>query len=111
MTYTAELTTVRCLHDTVLVQKTPEGTTKGGIVIPQSAHDTTAIGTVIDMGPGAQIASGGTVVTVPTNLDKGDRVLFSPHAGREIKVDGDTFIAMKAIEIFAVVNDEHQFTS
>jgi chaperonin GroES len=89
------------LHDRVLVRRTEEaGTTRGGLVIPDSAKDKPQEGEVISIGKGKANEDG---KVFPIALKEGDRVLFGKYSGTEIKIDGEDFLIMKEEEVLGVV--------
>jgi len=89
------------LHDRVLVRRTEEaGTTRGGLVIPDSAKDKPQEGEVISIGKGKANEDG---KVFPIALKEGDRVLFDKYSGTEIKIDGEDFLIMKEEEVLGVV--------
>jgi chaperonin GroES len=89
------------LHDRILVRGTEEaGTTRGGIIIPDSAKDKPQEGEVISVGQG-KINDEGKVL--PLDVKAGDRILFGKYSGTEIKIDGDDFLIMKEEEVLGLV--------
>ena len=94
--------TITPLGDRVLIKRhDAEETTKGGIILPDSAKEKPREGSVIAVGSGQLLDNGKRAdFTVKPN----DRVLFSSYAGSEIKVDGEDYIILGEDEILAVVN-------
>lgn len=89
------------LHDRVIVKPaTPEETTKGGIIIPDTAKEKPMQGEVIAIGNG-KISEDGKVL--PLALKVGDKVLYGKYSGTEISVDGEDFLIMRESDVFAVV--------
>jgi chaperonin GroES len=89
------------LHDRILVRRTEEvGTTRGGIIIPDSAKDKPQEGEVISVGKGRTNDEG---KVFPLELREGDRILFGKYSGTEIKIDGEDFLIMKEEEVLGVV--------
>jgi chaperonin GroES len=89
------------LHDRVLVQRIEEaGTTRGGLIIPDSAKDKPQEGEVISIGKGKTNDEG---KVFPLALKEGDRILFGKYSGTEIKIDGEDFLIMKEEEVLGVV--------
>jgi chaperonin GroES len=81
------------LHDRILVRRVSEGdTTRGGIIIPDSAKEKQQEGEVIAVGSG-RVNEDGKVF--PLDVKPGDRVLFGKYAGTEIKIDGEEFVILK----------------
>src|ERR671925_1600077 len=89
------------LHDRILVRRLEEGeTTRGGIIIPDTAKDKPQEGEVISVGKG-KINEEGKVR--PLDVKEGDRILFGKYSGTEIKLDGEEFIIMREEEVLGIV--------
>jgi len=89
------------LHDRILVRRVEEAsTTRGGIIIPDSAKDKPQEGEVISTGKGRTNDEG---KTFPLAVKEGDRILFGKYSGTEIKIDGEEFIIMKEDEVLGVL--------
>ena len=89
------------LGDKVVVKRLEaETTTKGGIVLPDTAKEKPKRGKVLAVGPGKTLDSG--EVAKPT-VKKGDEVIFSSFAGPEIEVDGQEMLIMSTDDILAVL--------
>ena len=94
-------TTLRPLHDRVLVKRLAEGEDKhGSIIIPDTAKEKPQEGEVIAVGPGARDEAG---KIVPLDVKKGDRILFGKWSGTEVKLDGEDLLIMKESDIMGVV--------
>jgi chaperonin GroES len=90
------------LHDRVVVRRVEEAeTTRGGIIIPETAKDKPQEGEVIAVGKG-KISEEGKVR--PLDVKEGDRVLFGKYAGTEIKIEGDDFLIMREEEILGILS-------
>jgi chaperonin GroES len=90
------------LHDRILVRRVEEAsTTRGGIIIPDSAKDKPQEGEVISVGKGRVNEDG---KTFPLAVKEGDRILFGKYAGTEIKIDGEDFIIMKEEEVLGILS-------
>ena len=90
------------LHDRILVRRVEEATTtRGGIIIPDSAKDKPQEGEVISTGKGRSNDEG---KMFPLAVKAGDRILFGKYAGTEIKIDGEEFIIMKEEEVLGVLS-------
>ena len=91
---------IRPLQDRVLVERIDEeGTTTGGIIIPDSAKEKPQDGLVMAVGPGKTLDSG--EITKP-DVKKGDRVLFSKYAGTDVNVDGNEHTILREDDILAI---------
>ena len=89
------------LHDRIVVRRVEEAeTTRGGIIIPDSAKDKPQEGEIIAVGRGKSNDKG---ETFPLAVKEGDRVLFGKYAGTEIKIDGEEFIIMKEEEVLGIL--------
>lgn len=94
---------IRPLHDRVVVRRLEaETTTKGGIVIPDSATEKPIQGEVVAVGDGTLLESG---ERRPLDLRVGDRVLFGKYAGTEVKLDDEELVVMRETDIMAVIED------
>src|SRR5450432_4777821 len=90
------------LHDRLLVRRIEEGeTTRGGIIIPDSAKEKPQEGEVISVGRGKSNDEG---KVFPLVVKDGDRILFGKYSGTEIKLDGEDFIIMREEEVLGVVS-------
>ena len=90
------------LHDRILVRRVEEAdTTRGGIIIPDSAKDKPQEGEVISTGKG-KINEEGKVR--PLDVKDGDRILFGKYSGTEIKIDGEDFVIMREEEVLGVLS-------
>ena len=96
----------RPLHDRVLIQRIEqEDTTRGGIIIPDTAKEKPMQGEVIAVGPGAK-SEDGTVT--PLDVKTGDRVLYGKFAGTEINIDGEDYLVLRESDIMGVLEDAGQ---
>jgi chaperonin GroES len=89
------------LHDRILVRRVEESeTTRGGIIIPDSAKDKPQEGEVIAVGKGKSNDEG---KVFPLAVKAGDRILFGKYSGNEIKIDGEEFLIMKEEEVLGIL--------
>jgi chaperonin GroES len=89
------------LHDRILVRREEEvGTTRGGLIIPDSAKDKPQEGTVMSVGRG-KINEKGKLFSL--TVKEGDTILFGKYSGTEIKLDGADFLIMKEEEVLGIV--------
>ena len=89
------------LHDRILVRREEEaGTTRGGLIIPDSAKDKPQEGTAISVGKGKTNDEG---KLLPLAVKEGDSILFGKYSGTEIKLDGEDFLIMKEEEVLGIV--------
>jgi len=98
----ATKTTLRPLHDHVMVKRTAEEHTRhGSIIIPDSAKEKPQEGKVIAVGTG-KVADDGK--KTPLDIKAGDRVLFGKYSGSEVKLDGEEYIIMKEADVLGVLS-------
>jgi len=92
----------RPLGDRVLVKRVEEETTtKGGIIIPDTAKEKPQEGEVLAVGPGGRDEDGKYIAM---DVAVGDRILFGKWSGTEVKIDGDDLIIMKESDILGVLD-------
>jgi chaperonin GroES len=92
---------VRPLHDRVIVKRIEEEeTTKGGIIIPDSAKEKPMEGEIVAVGSGKVLEDG---KKIPLEVKAGDRVLFGKYAGTDIKVDGEERLIMREDDVIAIL--------
>ena len=92
---------IRPLQDRILVERLEEmSTTKGGIIIPDTAKEKPAEGTIVAVGKG-KLDNDGKII--PMELQVGDRVLFSKYGGTDVKLDGKDYMIMGQDDILCVV--------
>ncbi len=93
---------VQPLGNRVLVKRAEAKTTKGGILLPDSAQEKPRQGQVIAVGPGK---SGEDGELQPMNVQVGDTILFTAYAGTEVKSDepGVEYLIMTEDDILGVL--------
>ena len=92
---------IKPLHDRVIVSRIEEQeTTKGGIIIPDTAKEKPAEGKIVAVGDGKTLENGEKQALA---VKVGDRVLFGKYAGTDINIEGEEHLIMKEEEIMAIV--------
>ena len=92
---------VRPLQDRILVKRIKEEeTTKGGIIIPDTAKEKPQQGKVEAVGKGKVLDNGSRV---EPDVKVGDTILFGKYAGTEVKLEGEEYLIMREDDILAVV--------
>ena len=92
---------IKPLYDRVIVSRIEEQeTTKGGIIIPDTAKEKPAEGKVTAVGDGKTLENGQKQALI---VKVGDRVLFGKYAGTEIDYDGEEQLIMREDDIIAIV--------
>jgi len=89
------------LQDRILVQRVEEETTtKGGIIIPDSAKEKPAEGKVVAVGEG-KVADDGKRIAL--EVKKGDLILFGKYSGTEVKIDGEEYLIMREDDVLGII--------
>ena len=89
------------LQDRILVQRVAEETTtKGGIIIPDTAKEKPAEGKVTAVGNGK---TGDDGKRIPLEIKKGDRILFGKYSGSEVKIEGDEYLIMREDDVLGII--------
>lgn len=89
------------LGDRVVLQRDEsEGTTTGGIVLPETAKDKPARGKVVSIGDGKLMDDGSRS---ELQVKVGDRVIFSSYAGEAFKVEDEELLLMREDDILAII--------
>jgi chaperonin GroES len=92
---------IRPLGDRIVVKALEaEVTTKGGIILPDTAKEKPQKGKVLSVGTG-RILDNGT--RVPLDVREGDIIIFSKYGGTEIKIDGEEYLIVSERDILGVV--------
>jgi chaperonin GroES len=93
---------IRPLADRVVVKRSAqEEKSKGGIIIPDTAKDKPAEGTVVAVGNGKTLKNGKLRAPV---VKEGDRILFGKYSGTEVKLDGVEHVIMNEDDVLAVLS-------
>ena len=93
---------IRPLGDRVVIKPNPkEETTKGGIIIPDTAKEKPQEGIVTAVGSGRLLDSGRRSVM---ELREGDHVLFAKYGGTEIILDDERYLVLRESDILAVLD-------
>jgi chaperonin GroES len=89
------------LQDRILVQRVEEEkTTKGGIIIPDTAKEKPAEGKVVAVGNG-KLAEDGKRIAL--EVKKGDRILFGKYSGTEVKISGEEYLIMREEDVLGII--------
>jgi len=92
---------VRPLQDRILVKRVAEEeTTKGGIIIPDTAKEKPIEGKVVAVGNGKVLENG---EVRPLAVSEGDRILFGKYSGTEIKIEGEEHLILREDEVLGIV--------
>jgi chaperonin GroES len=90
------------LHDRIIVRPAAaEETTKGGIIIPDTAKEKPMQGVIVAVGQGKQ-ADDGSIIAL--QVKEGDKVLYGKYSGTEVSVDGEELLIMRESDVFAIID-------
>ncbi|RLG13719.1 MAG: co-chaperone GroES [Candidatus Nanohalarchaeota archaeon] len=85
---------IKPLENKILVKtEESEATTKGGIIIPDSAKEKTQIGVVEEIGKTKDNCV----------IKKGDKILYKKYSGEELKIDDKDYLILEVSNILALV--------
>src|ERR1700744_2249358 len=91
----------RPLPDRSVIRRVDEaGTTKGGIIIPDTAKEKPMEGEIVAVGPGARDDKG---ALVPLGVKEAERILLGKWSGTEIKLDGKDLLIMTEGDVLGVI--------
>ena len=92
--------TMKPLGDRVVIKNLEaEETTRGGIILTNSAKEKPVMAEVVAVGPGGNVD--GKEITMQVSV--GQKVIYSKYAGPEIKLDGVEYIILRQSDLLAVV--------
>ena len=92
---------IKPLGDRVIVKpKEAEETTKGGIILPDTAKEKPIEGSIVAVGPGKY--EDGKLVEL--SVKAGDTVLYGKYGGTEITVEGEEYLIMRESDIYGIVS-------
>ena len=92
------------LGDRVVIRpKGMEETTRGGIVLPDTASEKPQQGEVISIGPGRVLDNG---QRIELDVKVGDTVLFAKYAGTEFKLDDEELLILRESDVLAVLEGQ-----
>lgn len=93
---------IKPLGNRVLIKRSKAQTTKGGILLPDTAQEKPKEGVVVAVGPGKTDDNGKIELM---NVKIGDRVLFSSYSGTEVKQisEEEEFLIMSEDDILGIL--------
>lgn len=95
------MTKLKPLSNRVVVRRSKAQSTKGGILLPDSAQEKPKEGEVIAVGPGKRNDKG---VLEPIAIKAGDKILFGAYSGTEVKLDDEDYLILSEEDILGVLN-------
>jgi chaperonin GroES len=92
---------IRPLQDRIIVKRIDEEeTSKGGILIPDTAKEKSQEGKVVAVGKG-RVSEDGKIQKL--DVKKGDRVLFSKFAGTEITLEAEERLILREDDVLGIL--------
>ncbi len=92
---------IRPLQDRIIVKRIEEEeTSKGGIIIPDTAKEKAQEGKAVAVGKGV-IRDDGKLQKL--DVKRGDRVLFGKFAGTEVTLDGEERLIIREDDVLGIV--------
>ncbi len=92
---------IRPLQDRIIIERIDEEeSSKGGIIIPDTAKEKSQEAKVVAVGKGKVLENG---KIQKLDVKKGDRVLFSKFAGTEITVEGEERLILREDDVLGIV--------
>jgi chaperonin GroES len=91
---------IKPLGNRIVVRREEAKTTKGGIILPETAQEKPRQGKVVAVGPGKTDEKG---KSQPIDVKVGDAILFASYSGTEYKADGEDFLILSEEDILAVL--------
>lgn len=76
-----------------------EETTRGGIILPDSAKEKPNRGKVLAVGSGRTLENG---TKIALDVQPGQVVMYGKYSGTEIKVDGEEFVILQERDVLGV---------
>ena len=90
------------LGERVVVERdSTDEVTAGGIVLPGSAQDKPARGTIVSVGNGKLLDDG---TRAGLQVKAGDHVIFSSYAGETFRIGDDEVLLMREDDILAILD-------
>ena len=91
---------IKPLGNRIVVKRQETKTTKGGILLPETAQEKPRQGKVVAVGPGKADEKG---KYSPLDVKVGDEILFSSYAGTEYKADDVDYLILSEEDVLAVL--------
>jgi chaperonin GroES len=92
---------IKPLADRVIVKpKEAEETTKGGIILPDTAKEKPIEGLIVAVGAG-RVTEDGKLINLTVKV--GDTVLYGKYSGTEVKIEGEDYLIMRESDIYGIV--------
>jgi chaperonin GroES len=90
------------LFDNVLIRRSQEGITAGGIHVPETSQSKTQTGAVVCVGDGKLLEDGSVRAL---KVRSGDRVVFGKYSGTDVDHNGEELLMVKESDILGIVEN------
>lgn len=96
----ATKTLIKPIGDRIVVKPMEqEETTRGGVILPDSAKEKPNRGKVLAIGSGRTLEDG---KKVPLEVKVDDTVLYGKYSGTEIKIEGEDYVILQERDVLAI---------
>jgi chaperonin GroES len=92
---------IKPLGNRLLVRRSQAQTSKGGIILPDSAQKKPREGEVIAVGPG-KIDENGQLESLTVKV--GDHILFGEYAGTEVEVENEKYLIVSEEDVIGILS-------
>ena len=100
---TVKKISLKPLGSRVVAKRTEnEETSKGGILLPESAKEKQETAIVVALGTGSKTKDG---KDIPIPVAVGDTILMDKYSAQEVTVDDEEYIIVKSEDIIAIVEN------
>lgn len=90
------------IFDRVLIKpQFNENKNVAGLVLPETSQERPQIGVVVAVGDGENLDNH----KIEMKVKKDDVVVYCKYAGAELKLDGETYIVLRQIDIIGVLDE------
>jgi len=96
----ATKTVLKPLGDRIVIKPLEqEETSRGGVILPDTAKEKPNRGKVVAVGSGRTLEDG---TRVPLEVKEYDTVLYGKYSGTEIKIEGEEFVILQEREVLGI---------
>jgi len=89
------------LFDRVVIKEIEQDKSKSNIILPPTSQEKPLIGKVVAVGSGLDVDNN----KVGMQVKVGDKVVFNKYLGADIKIEEESFIILRQIDLIAILND------
>lgn len=96
----ATKTVLKPLGDRIVIKPLEqEETSRGGVILPDTAKEKPNRGKVVAVGTGRTLEDG---TRLPLEVKENDTVLYGKYSGTEIKIEGEEFVILQEREVLGI---------